>query len=62
MGWECSTNGKMTNGNKHLIGKPGGRRLLGRPRHGWEDNIKIDVKETACEVVDWILMAQDRDQ
>jgi hypothetical protein len=52
----------MRNAYKSLFGKPGGRRLLGRPRHGWEDNIKIDVKETACEVVDWILMAQDRDQ
>jgi hypothetical protein len=41
-----------------LVGKPEGKRPLCR----WEDNIKMDLKETGLEGVDWIHMAQDRDQ
>jgi hypothetical protein len=37
-----------------LVGKPGGRRPLGRPRHRWEDNIKIDLQEVGCGGMDWI--------
>jgi hypothetical protein len=44
-----------------LVGKPEGRRPLGRPRLGWEDNIKID-RELSLEVMDWIDLAQDRDR
>ena len=45
-----------------LVGKPEGKRLHGRPRHGWEDNIKMDLQEVECEGMDWIELAQDRDR
>jgi hypothetical protein len=45
-----------------LVGRPEGRRLLGRPRCGWEDNIKIDLWEIGFGDVDWIHLAQDRDR
>jgi len=44
-----------------LVGKPERKRLLGRPRRRWEDNIKMDRKEVGCEGMDWIELAQDRD-
>jgi hypothetical protein len=43
-----------------LVGKPEGRRPLGRPRHRWMDNIKVDLLEIGVSVVDWIGLAQDR--
>jgi hypothetical protein len=45
-----------------LVGRPEGRRPLGRPRHRLEDNIKVDIYEVGWEGVDWIDMAQDRDR
>ena len=42
-----------------LVGKPEGKRPLGRPRRGWEDNIKMDLQEVGCGGVDWIKLAQD---
>ena len=45
-----------------LVGKSEGKRLLGRPRHRWEDNIKIDLREAGCDAGDWIALAEDRDQ
>jgi hypothetical protein len=45
-----------------VAGKPEGTRLLGRPRHRWEDNIKTDLQEVGCESMDWIELAQDRDR
>jgi len=45
-----------------LVGKPEGKRPLGRPRHRWEDNIKMDLQEVRCGGVDWIELAQDRDR
>jgi hypothetical protein len=45
-----------------LVGKPDGKRPLGRPRRRWEDNIKIDLQEVGCGGVDWIGLAQDRDR
>ena len=44
-----------------LVGKPEGKRPLGRPRHRWEDNIKMDLQEVGCGGVDCIELAQDRD-
>ena len=44
-----------------LVGKPEGRRPLGRPRRRWEDNIKMDLQEVGCGGMDWIELAQDRD-
>jgi hypothetical protein len=37
-----------------LVGKPEGKRPLGRPRHRWEDNIRMDLQEVGCGVVNWI--------
>ena len=45
-----------------LVGKPEGKRPLGRPRCIWEDNIKTDLQEVGCWDMDWIKMAQDRDR
>jgi len=44
------------------VGKPEGKRPLGRPRHGWEDNIKVDLQEVGCGSMDWVELAQDRDR
>jgi hypothetical protein len=44
-----------------LVGKPAGKRPLGRPRCRWEDNIKINLKEVGWGGMDWIELAQDRD-
>jgi hypothetical protein len=45
-----------------LVGGPEGKRPLGKPRHRWEDNIKIDLQEVVCGVMHWIKLAQDRDK
>ena len=45
-----------------LVGKPEGKRSLGRPRRRWKDNIKMDLQEVGCEGMDWIELAQDRDR
>jgi hypothetical protein len=45
-----------------LVGKPEGKRPLGRPRHRWMDNIKMDLREIGWDGKDWIDLAQDRDQ
>ena len=45
-----------------LVGKPEERRPLGRPRHRWEDNIKMDLLEVGCWGMDWIELALDRDR
>ena len=44
-----------------LVGKPEGKRPLGRPRRRWVDNIRMDLKEVGCGYMDWIGLAQDRD-
>jgi hypothetical protein len=46
---------------KVLVGKPEGKRLLRRPRHRWEDGIRMDLTEIGLGGVDWIRVAQDRD-
>ena len=44
-----------------LLGKPEGRRPLGRPRGRWVDNIRMDLQEVECRGMDWIGLAQDRE-
>ena len=46
---------------KILTGKPTEKTLLGRPRHRWEDNIRMDLKEIAINTRSWVNSAQDRD-
>ena len=48
--------------HKVLVGKPEGKRPLGRPRHRWEDNIKMDLQEVGGGCEDWMELAQDRDR
>ena len=48
--------------HKVLVGKPEGKRQLGRPRHRWEDNIKMDLQEMGRGCGDWMELAQDRDR
>jgi hypothetical protein len=58
MGSSCSTNGgEKRNAYRTLVGKPEGKRLRGRPKRRWVDNIKIDITE-----IGWDGVAQDRDQ
>jgi hypothetical protein len=45
-----------------LVGRPEGKRPLGRPRRRWQDNIKIDLREIGIDEVNWILLVQDRVQ
>jgi hypothetical protein len=45
-----------------LVGKPEGKKPLGRPRCRWEDNIEIDLQEVGCGDMDWIDLAQDKDR
>jgi hypothetical protein len=44
------------------VGKPEGKRPLGRPRRRWEDNSKMDLPEVGCGGMDWIDLAQDTDR
>ncbi|KAJ4425795.1 hypothetical protein ANN_27420 [Periplaneta americana] len=54
--------GESRNAYRVLVGRPEGKRLLGRPRRRWEDNIKMDWREVGYDDRDWIDLAQDRDQ
>jgi hypothetical protein len=47
---------------KVLVGKPEGKRPLGRPRRRWEDGIRMDLREIGLGGVDWIRLSQDRDR
>jgi hypothetical protein len=62
MGGVCSTNGQKRNAYRISLGKPEGKRPLGRPRRRWEDNIRMDLKEIGRAGMDWIDLAQDRNQ
>jgi hypothetical protein len=50
------------NAYKLLVGKPEGKKPLGRPRRRWVDNVKMDLEKTGWGDVDWIGLAQDRDK
>jgi hypothetical protein len=55
-------NGEKRSAYRILVGKPEGKRLLGRPRRRWEDNIKKDLREIGWDGVHWIDLALDREQ
>jgi hypothetical protein len=52
--------GEKRNVYRLLVGKPEGKRPLGRPRRRWMDNTKMDLLDIGANVVDWIALAQDR--
>ena len=54
--------GEMRGVCRVLVGRSEGKRPLGRPRHRWENNIKIDFQKVGCGGMDWIELAQDRDR
>jgi hypothetical protein len=54
--------GEKRNAYRILVGKPEGKRPLGRPRRRWVGNIKMDLREIGWDGVDWIDIAQDREQ
>jgi hypothetical protein len=64
VGWTCGTHGGGEGRGVHsvLVGRPEGKRPLGRPRRRGEDNIKMDLRETGIDEANWIRLAQDRVQ
>jgi len=60
MGWACGGYGLGEGVYRVLLGKPEGRRPLGRPSRRWVDNIRMDLQEVECGYMDWIGLAQDR--
>ncbi|KAJ4433053.1 hypothetical protein ANN_15310 [Periplaneta americana] len=54
--------GEYRNAYRVLVGRPEGKRPLGRPRRRWEDNIKMDLREMGYDDRDWINLAKDRDR
>jgi hypothetical protein len=63
MGGECSTyGGEEEHAYTLLVGRPGGKRTLGRPRRRWVYNIRVDLGEVGWGDVDWIGLAQDKNR
>ena len=62
MGGACSSYGERRGVYRVLVGKPEGKRPLGRPRRKWEDNIRMDLQDVGYGGMDWIELAQDRDK
>jgi hypothetical protein len=62
MGRACSTYEEKRNDNRVFVGRPKGKGSLQRRRRMWEDNIKIYLRERGWGDVDWIDLAQDREQ
>ena len=50
------------NAYRVLVGKPEGKRHLGRPRRRWEDNIRMDLREVGCDTGEWMDLSEDRDE
>jgi hypothetical protein len=62
MGRACSTNGVKRNAYRMLVGKAEGKRPLVRPSRRWVDKVKTDLGEVSWGAIDWIDLAEDRDQ
>ena len=62
MGWACGAYGRGEGVYRVLVGKPEGRRPLGRPWRRLVDNIKMDFQEVGCGYMDWTGLVQDRDR
>jgi hypothetical protein len=61
MGRAFNRMGEKMNACRILVGKPEGKRPLGKPRRMWVNNIKMNLKEIELNAMDWIDLAQDRD-
>jgi hypothetical protein len=62
VGWTCGTHGEGRGVYRFLVGRPEGKRPLGRPRRTWDNNIKMDLREIGIDEANWIQLAQDRIQ
>ena len=62
MGGDVARMGEGRGAYRVLVGKPEGKRPLGRPRRRWVDDIKVDIQEVGCGGMDWIELTQDRDR
>ena len=62
MGRHVASMGERRGVYRVLVGKPEGKRPLGRPRHRWEHNIRMDLQEVGLGYEDWNGLAQDRDR
>jgi hypothetical protein len=62
MGRSCGEKGEKRNAYRLFVGKPDGKRPLGRPRRRWMDNIWMDIAEVGWGDVDWIGLVQDRNR
>jgi hypothetical protein len=60
--WHVARMGQKRNAYRILVGKPQGKRPLEKPRCSWADNIKMDLRETGWDGMDWIVLTQDTDQ
>jgi hypothetical protein len=60
VGGTCGTHGKGERCLQVLVGRPEEKRSLGRPTRGWEDNIKMDLREIGIDGESWIQLARDR--
>ena len=60
--WHVARMGERRGVYRVLVGKPEGKRPLGRPSHRWEGYIKMDLQELGCVDMEWIELAQDRDR
>jgi hypothetical protein len=61
MSGACGTHGRQEKCLRVLVDRPEGKRPLGRPGHGWEDNIKVNLQAVGWRGMDWIDLADDRD-
>jgi hypothetical protein len=62
VGWTCNTHGSGEKCHRVLIGRPEGKRPLGRSRRRWENNIKMELREIGIIETNWIQLAQERVQ
>jgi len=62
MGWACDVYWSGDGVYRFLVGKPEGKKPLGRTRLRWVNNIRMDLQEVGCVYMDWIGLAQDRDR
>jgi hypothetical protein len=60
VGGTCGTHGEGRGVYRVLVGRPEGKRPVGRPKHSWEDNIKMDLREIGIDGANWIWLDKER--